>query len=424
MTITIRDLKGLVTYIGKNENTKNVLVVRTPYNAEKYKEWIENILIRTNSSVIVQDVRGRYKSKGEWVPYAFEIEDGVELINYASIIFPDIPIFMVGSSYEAYTARIAAYYNTKVSGLILRVGVRSQRDILYFREKLRLSDRVKWMLTHGTGKFSDFSAFHSLNQKNEEFWKKDISFYEEIMKINLDTLQAQKEDIVYPDCPVYLITGWKDGFLEGAVSDFKNWSNDDKSLIIGDWDHSLSGKDINKIRENEWISDRSKFVSSKIKVKYSDIWLERNEITKKQDQNKYILNQKINVAHKNLYSIYGDINRRPILSAEVSQDIVILEGEEEILVGVPYINYSDLDVDMYAQLLKINTTTEVISNLVLKKESTVAKGTPFAIKKYVGDRYILRISTTFHPILYNNHHLEESKHYKGLIESFYIGRMF
>ena len=85
-----------------------VLLERTPYN----KDSSVNFAIRAAAHgyvVIVQDVRGRYKSAGEWYPFKHESEDGYDTIEWAAALsYSDGKVGMFGGSYVGATQMLAA----------------------------------------------------------------------------------------------------------------------------------------------------------------------------------------------------------------------------------------------------------------------------------------------------------------------------
>src|SRR5215217_234386 len=66
-----------------------VLLQRTPYGkstAINVASRIFNPLdaVQRGYAVVIQDVRGRFKSEGEWLPFAHEVEDGFDSVEWAA----------------------------------------------------------------------------------------------------------------------------------------------------------------------------------------------------------------------------------------------------------------------------------------------------------------------------------------------------
>jgi putative CocE/NonD family hydrolase len=88
-----------------------VLLQRTPYN--KLSEGLDIDLFykaATNGYVVVvQDVRGRYASEGDWYPFVHEAEDGYDTVEWvASLSYSNGKVGMFGGSYVGATQMLAA----------------------------------------------------------------------------------------------------------------------------------------------------------------------------------------------------------------------------------------------------------------------------------------------------------------------------
>lgn len=98
--IPMRDGVKLATdvYLPEREGKWPVLVTRHPYNKDvrfplpgwENKRIAANInlfaerVVKAGYVMIVQDVRGRYASEGEFVPFLFEKRDSVDTIAWAA----------------------------------------------------------------------------------------------------------------------------------------------------------------------------------------------------------------------------------------------------------------------------------------------------------------------------------------------------
>jgi len=85
-----------------------VLLQRTPYDKRN-----AGIFGRTAASrgylVVVQDVRGRYTSEGEWYPFKHETEDGFDTVEWAAALLnSNGKVGMFGGSYVGATQMLAA----------------------------------------------------------------------------------------------------------------------------------------------------------------------------------------------------------------------------------------------------------------------------------------------------------------------------
>jgi putative CocE/NonD family hydrolase len=85
-----------------------VLLQRTPYNKENAAAFARAAALR-GYLVVVQDVRGRYTSEGEWYPFKHETDDGYDTVEWAAAL-PNSngKVGMFGGSYVGATQMLAA----------------------------------------------------------------------------------------------------------------------------------------------------------------------------------------------------------------------------------------------------------------------------------------------------------------------------
>jgi putative CocE/NonD family hydrolase len=85
-----------------------VLLERTPYNKDSSAGFAIPAAAH-GYVVIVQDVRGRYTSEGEWYPFKHESQDGYDTIEWASALpYSNGMVGMFGGSYVGATQMLAA----------------------------------------------------------------------------------------------------------------------------------------------------------------------------------------------------------------------------------------------------------------------------------------------------------------------------
>jgi putative CocE/NonD family hydrolase len=85
-----------------------VLLERTPYNKDTIAEFGVTAATR-GYVVIVQDVRGRYTSEGDWYPFKYESSDGYDTVEWAAALpYSNGKVGMFGGSYVGATQLLAA----------------------------------------------------------------------------------------------------------------------------------------------------------------------------------------------------------------------------------------------------------------------------------------------------------------------------
>lgn len=87
-----------------------VILMRTPY--DKSVGWAiapAPRIVARGYVLIIQDVRGRYTSEGEWYPFRHEQADGYDSVEWASSLpYSNGKIGMIGASYVGATQMLAA----------------------------------------------------------------------------------------------------------------------------------------------------------------------------------------------------------------------------------------------------------------------------------------------------------------------------
>jgi putative CocE/NonD family hydrolase len=236
------------------------ILLRTPYdNTYPYHIDMAKFFVLHDYIYVVQDVRGRCDSEGEWEPYKNEGYDGFDTIEWiASQPWCNGKIGMMGGSYKGFVQWAAARekpphlktivptaaagnfmreipYNNGILGLwyiawLHLVGGRSAQwnitsvvdwkevfyhlPLLTMDEKLgRLSKNWREILNHPSV---------------DDYWKDFIFAEDNFKKINL---------------PVLHITGWYDGDQSGALFFYNNMikyspAANSQYIIIGPWTHA------------------------------------------------------------------------------------------------------------------------------------------------------------------------------------------
>ena len=87
-----------------------VILMRTPY--DKSVNWAVAPIFKMvprGYVVVIQDVRGRYTSEGEWYPFKHEQPDGYDTVEWAAALpFSNGKVGMIGASYVGATQMLAA----------------------------------------------------------------------------------------------------------------------------------------------------------------------------------------------------------------------------------------------------------------------------------------------------------------------------
>src|SRR6266581_7186845 len=95
-------------YRPKTEGKFPVLLQRTPYNKDGGVEFGVKAAAR-GYVTIIQDVRGRFSSDGEWYTFKHESDDGYDTVEWAAgLPYSNGKVGMFGGSYVGATQMLAA----------------------------------------------------------------------------------------------------------------------------------------------------------------------------------------------------------------------------------------------------------------------------------------------------------------------------
>jgi len=110
--MTTRD--GVVLYADiyrpKSADKLPVILMRTPYDKSVNRAVGPTYrMVQRGYVVIIQDVRGRYTSEGEWYPFRHEQADGFDTVEWAAALsYSNGKVGMIGASYVGATQMQAA----------------------------------------------------------------------------------------------------------------------------------------------------------------------------------------------------------------------------------------------------------------------------------------------------------------------------
>ncbi len=96
-------------YRPKAEGKFPVLLERTPYNKGDGESGFGKRAAAIGYVVIIQDVRGRYTSDGEWYTFKHESDDGYDAVEWAAALaYSNGKVGMFGASYVGATQMLTA----------------------------------------------------------------------------------------------------------------------------------------------------------------------------------------------------------------------------------------------------------------------------------------------------------------------------
>jgi uncharacterized protein len=106
--VPMRDGVRLATdvYLPGGNGPWPVVLVRSPYDKDSrstYMPWLAPHITSRGYAFVVQDVRGKFRSEGETLPFVHEVDDGYDTLDWISTQSWAGPIGMFGESYYGFT---------------------------------------------------------------------------------------------------------------------------------------------------------------------------------------------------------------------------------------------------------------------------------------------------------------------------------
>jgi uncharacterized protein len=264
-------------YRPEGEGNFPVLLMRQPYGRA-----IASTVVYAHPSwyakhgymVVIQDVRGRGTSEGEFDLFTYELEDGIDTINWVSKLSGSTgEVGMYGFSYQGMTQLYAAAYRPSALKVICpsMTAYDLYSDWAYENGAFCLQANLAWaiQLAAETARLrGDETAYQKLYlascnlplqnpiPANPDLFRElaPESFYHIWLHNPAPGEYWQKlspknflKDI---DLPMLHIGGWFDPYLRGTINLFKAMSDSSQfpqHLIIGPWAHLPWGRKLGEI---------------------------------------------------------------------------------------------------------------------------------------------------------------------------------
>lgn len=254
-------------YRPNDEETYPVLMIRLPYDKETpryYDEYLEvPRMVEAGYVVILQDVRGRFASEGEFYPCIHEAQDGYESVEWAAKLpYSNGKVGLFGMSYHGYTQLAAA--TKKPPSLKAIAPVMTGGDLLNGfigrKGEPETSSKLQtWVLgsmledhlkRKGTFDQETFDAYYQnlekwISQSPAVEWKPLLdldpnSYYFDLIN---DTLPQEwkeaanvNDKIQDLEIPALFMGGWFDALLDTTLEVYHLYGGE-KMLWIGPWTH-------------------------------------------------------------------------------------------------------------------------------------------------------------------------------------------
>ena len=264
-------------YRPRREGRFPVLVIRTPYGTMREGAQTAPIHFAQSGYVaVIQDVRGRYESEGQWDPFRSEAEDGYDTIEWAARQpWSNGKVATEGGSYLGHVQwRAASLAPPSLVAAFPRVASTNiYSNWAYLGGAFRLSFNFGWGVVrmphhimqpqylHGGAAFSPDELSYEKILSTLPLKESDLASSNSAVKHYRDWIQHQGYDQYWKSIsdeerfgnikvPVHTQGGWYDIFLAGTINGFTGMRNKggsekarrESKMIIGAWGHGASQK--------------------------------------------------------------------------------------------------------------------------------------------------------------------------------------
>jgi len=243
----------------RDEERLPAILIRTPYGRKKFEKR-ESLYAERGYAVVLQDVRGREESEGEFIAAYYEKTDGNDTLNWiAEQSWSDANIGMIGGSYSGFVQwAAAASGNKNLKAIVSMVAAGSNFVDLDRRGGAYHMSVMDWNVMMSeksmTMKYDDVNweekfKIRPIRNIPESVTGFKIPFWEKYMEHpNYDEFWEEMDFEAFSkniDVPALVISGWHDGDLNGTTQIWEmNKKNKRKNqrLIIGPWEHHYNAR--------------------------------------------------------------------------------------------------------------------------------------------------------------------------------------
>ena len=255
-------------YMPEGEGPFPVILLRTPYDNGRWDEWNwpgarSWDFTKRGYVYLIQDVRGRYDSEGEYYPWHQEVEDGYDTRKWiARQSWCNGKIGTVGPSYMGWTQWLGVLENddyltammpavTPIDGWLwgneyvngaYQIALNQYWGFLTSSRSLQPAEHYDWekllrflplieMDREATGREIRFIRDWIQHPAYDDYWRK-ISLEDKFDKVHV---------------PAYSLAGWFDAYPAAAFRAFSGMRNHGPSerirksqkIMVGPWPHNL-----------------------------------------------------------------------------------------------------------------------------------------------------------------------------------------
>ncbi|WP_155287785.1 CocE/NonD family hydrolase [Lacticaseibacillus zhaodongensis] len=233
----------------------SIVMERTPYDRRRLIPGMQRFVQR-GYAVVLQDVRGRSGSEGEWVPMKHERDDGADTLNWiAQQPWSNGRVGMIGGSYDGYVQwAAAASGNPHLKAIVSMVTAGGPFTDILYRKGMPMAGLAAWFFAVSSREFTpqrmvrddwdELLKVRPLSKIPEAALGHDIPGYTEL-------LQHQQYDDYLADfdwqnftdkitVPAFIQSGWYDDDAVGTTEAMRvtaDYQKGQRKIVLGPWLH-------------------------------------------------------------------------------------------------------------------------------------------------------------------------------------------
>jgi putative CocE/NonD family hydrolase len=243
------------------------ILLRTPYDRQALQDRIREVdplaAVRRGFAVVIQDLRGRFGSNGQFEALVPDVTDGADTVRWIRRQpWSDGRVTMVGGSYDGCVQFQAARARPEGLLAIAPTVSGSLRTIWHPGGALRLAGIEGWMTTllvdaleedispRGRGEIEDLldatplERFHAFMEAGTFAWQIAAPLRHCVTRPRSDRYWTETTAVPRNPLPAVHTTGYYDLCCEAALDAYAAWSavadpNVPQWLTLGPWDHEL-----------------------------------------------------------------------------------------------------------------------------------------------------------------------------------------
>jgi len=249
-----------------------VLLTRTPYGKDMASSFVIDPVRMAEAGyiVVIQDVRGRFASQGQFGDNECELADGYDSVEWAAQLpGADGQVGMFGASYYAWTQWAAAIsqppalkavvpliaYADHWEGSAYRAGAFEWGLMGAWQMMMAVSDLTRRAATTPEFPVLFSGLFQDLDQlASEGYWELPIAEFAPLAKVGMNFLREHVDHDTYDsfwrqlsfrgrlrsvEIPTLHIGGWFDVFAQSTLNSFTEMQREGQTvrLLMGPWTH-------------------------------------------------------------------------------------------------------------------------------------------------------------------------------------------